>query len=139
MRASEILRKLADMIDATEGGQSSQMGSSPETSNHAELTAVSVDHTDDTEKGGTFVPPLQAKIELLKKSVDVDSVYDQQGPDEQLTGHGSAFTVVWPASFRCPNGTAPTLTSTLNKVDTIVAYTRDGGTNWFAYISGQNS
>ena len=57
----------------------------------------------------------------------------------QLTGNGSAFTVVWPASFRWPNGTAPTLTSTLNKVDTIVAYTRDGGTNWFAYISGQNS
>lgn len=89
MKASEILRKLADMIDATEGGQSSQMGASPETPNHAELTAVRVDHTDDTEKGGTFVPPLQAKIELLKKSVDVDSVYDQQGPDEQLTGHGS--------------------------------------------------
>ena len=89
MRASEILRKLADVIDSAEGGQESSMGQAPETPNHAELTAVSVDHTDDTEKGGTFVPPLQAKIELLKKSVDVDSVYDQQGPDEQLTGHGS--------------------------------------------------
>ena len=89
MKASEILRKLADMIDSAEGSQSTQMGASPENPNHAELTAVSVDHTDDTEKGGTFVPPLQAKIELLKKSVDVDSVYDELDPDEKLTGHGS--------------------------------------------------
>lgn len=88
MRASEILRKLADVIDSAEGGQESSMGQAPETPNHAELTAVSVDHQDGTEKGGTFVPPLQAKIELLKKSVDVDSIYDQTGPDEDLTGHG---------------------------------------------------
>ena len=92
MRASEILRKLADVIDSAEGADSGQqptMGSSPDTPNQAELTAVSVNHKDDTEKGGTFVPPLQAKIELLKKSVDVDSVYDQTGPDEDPTGHGS--------------------------------------------------
>jgi hypothetical protein len=38
---------------------------------------------------GVFVPPLQAKIELLKKAVDVDSIYDQAGPDEDLTGHGA--------------------------------------------------
>jgi hypothetical protein len=89
MRASEILRKLADVIDSAEGGQESTMGQAPETPNHAELTAVTVDHTDQTEKGGTFVPPLQAKIELLKKSVDVDSIYDETGPDEDLTGHGA--------------------------------------------------
>jgi hypothetical protein len=29
----------------------------------------------------TFVPPLQAKIELLKKAVDVDSIYDQGGDE----------------------------------------------------------
>ena len=91
MRASEILRGLADLIAAAEqgsGADTSTMGQSPETPNHAELAAVSVDHQDQTAKGGTFVPPLQAKIELLKKSVDVDSIYDQTGPDEELTGHG---------------------------------------------------
>jgi hypothetical protein len=31
----------------------------------------------------TFVPPLQAKIELLKKAVDVDSIYDQGGDELQ--------------------------------------------------------
>lgn len=90
MRASEILRGLADLIAAAEQGSSAgnQMGQSPETPNHAELTAVSVDHQDQTTKGGTFVPPLQAKLELLKKSVNVDNVYDQGGPDEELTGQG---------------------------------------------------
>ena len=90
MRASEILRGLADLIAAAEQGSESgnQMGQSPETPNHAELTAVKVDHEDHTDKGGVFVPPLQAKLELLKKSVNVDNVYDQGGPEEELTGHG---------------------------------------------------
>jgi hypothetical protein len=52
------------------------------------MVQVSADNTDHSDSG-TFVPPLQAKIELLKKSVGVDSVYDQQGPGEQLTGHGA--------------------------------------------------
>ena len=56
----------------------------------------------------------------------------------QLNGDGTARTVVWPTSFRWPGNTAPTLTSTLNKIDVIVAYTNDGGTNWFSFISGQN-
>lgn len=90
MRASEILRGLADLIAAAEQGSGAddQMGQTSDTPNHAELTAVSVDHQDQTDKGGTFVPPLQAKLELLKKSVNVDNVYDQSGPDEELTGHG---------------------------------------------------
>lgn len=52
------------------------------------LSPVAVDNTATPDQG-TFVPPLQAKLELLKKSVGVDSVYDQGGPDEQLTGQGA--------------------------------------------------
>jgi len=33
---------------------------------------------------GEFVPPLQKKIELMKKSVGVESVYDEEG--EQQNG-----------------------------------------------------
>ena len=55
-----------------------------------------------------------------------------------LTADGTARTVAWPGSFRWPSATAPTITSTLNKTDVIVAYTYDGGINWFAFISGQN-
>lgn len=55
-----------------------------------------------------------------------------------LTADGTARTVVWPTSFRWPGGTAPSITSTVNKVDTFMFYTVDGGTNWQAFISGQN-
>jgi hypothetical protein len=67
MKAAEILRKLADMIDNQ---------SEPVTG----LEPVDVDHTDNTE-APTMVPPLQAKLELLKKSVGVDNVYDREDCD----------------------------------------------------------
>ena len=68
MKAAEILRKLADLID------NQGEASSPVTG----LEPVDVDHTDNTETT-TFIAPLQAKLELLKKSVGVDNAYDEQG------------------------------------------------------------
>ena len=74
MKAAEILRKLADVID-----QHSSEGDRPTNSvPHAELAPVEVDHTDNTETT-TFIAPLQAKLELLKKSVGIDNAYDEQG------------------------------------------------------------
>ena len=71
MKAAEILRKLADVID-----QHSDEGDRPANSvPHAELAPVEVDHTDNTETS-TFVAPLQAKLELLKKSLGMDNAYD---------------------------------------------------------------
>ena len=73
MKAAEILRKLADMIDthSDEGGR-------PENSvPHAELAPVDVDNTDNTETT-TFITPLQAKLELLKKATGVESHYDDE-------------------------------------------------------------
>jgi hypothetical protein len=96
MRASEILRKLADVIDSQETGDMSNSQQAiqavapqqvPAQAQRAELVSVAVSN-NDTADSGTFVPPLQAKIELLKKAVDVDSIYDQSGSDEDLTGHG---------------------------------------------------
>ena len=81
MKASDILHGLADLLSGLEPKQTQ-----PEQG--VSLVQVSADNTDHSDSG-TFVPPLQAKIELLKKSVGVDSVYDQQGPGEQLTGHGA--------------------------------------------------
>jgi hypothetical protein len=51
---------------------------------------------------------------------------------------GTSRTVVWPASFKWPSGTAPTITSTNGKKDVFVFFTVDGGTSWQAFISGQN-
>lgn len=55
-----------------------------------------------------------------------------------LTGDGTQRSITWPSSFKWPGGVAPTITSTLNKVDVITAFTYDGGTRWFSFISGQN-
>ena len=55
-----------------------------------------------------------------------------------FTADGTARSVTWPASFRWPSGTAPTLTSTNTKKDVFIFFTVDGGTNWQAFISGQN-
>lgn len=76
MKAAEILRKLADLID-----QHSSEGDRPTNSvPHAELEPVAADNTDHTEQS-TFVAPLQAKLELLKKATGVESHYDQEPCD----------------------------------------------------------
>jgi hypothetical protein len=73
MKVAELLRSLADMISSVEGGDQTQQA-------EPMMTAVSVDNTDNTETG-VFVPPLQAKLEILKKSVGMDNVYDGQGDE----------------------------------------------------------
>jgi len=60
MRAAEILRQMADMIDAkSQPAQQSQ-------------TSGLIPEPNDT-----FLPPLQNKLELLKKAVGVENVYDE--------------------------------------------------------------
>jgi hypothetical protein len=66
MKAAEILRKLADMIDTHSDGEESRPSNSVP---HAELEPVAVDNTDGTNPT-SMIPPLQQKLELLKKSVD---------------------------------------------------------------------
>jgi hypothetical protein len=57
----------------------------------------------------------------------------------QFTADGTPRTVVWPVTVKWTGGIAPTLTSTNGKVDTFTFVTHDGGTNYFGFISGQNS
>jgi hypothetical protein len=66
MRASEFLRSLANTLAALETGVDA-----PGQSNG------SGQPVDDNV--GEFTPPLQTKIELLKKANNVKSVYDQNG------------------------------------------------------------
>lgn len=73
MNIAEILRKLADTVDGGSQDTSRPTNSMP----HAELTSVEVDNTDNTE-ATVAIPPLQAKLELLKKSMGMDSAYDQE-------------------------------------------------------------
>ena len=55
-----------------------------------------------------------------------------------ITGDGTARSVTWPTNFKWPSGTAPSITSTLNKKDVFVFFSSDGGSSWEAFISGQN-
>ena len=61
MRVAEILKHIIDLLDQEEQQQSQDITSSE--------TPV-------------MVPPLQQKIELLKKSSGMDNVYDDQPEDE---------------------------------------------------------
>ena len=72
MKISDILRDLAELMD--------QQGPESQTAEPKDFSQPEQDSED-----GVMVPPLQAKIELLKKAVDVPSTYDQDGngvPDE---------------------------------------------------------
>lgn len=75
MKASEILRGLADLIDKASGSSTDQTAS--------EFTPIQQPRGDGETP--VMVPPLQTKIELLKKAVDVDSVYDNCDDGDELT------------------------------------------------------
>ena len=80
MKASEILHGLAELLAGIESGQGMEH---PQAEVQAvELTPVEVDNTDSAE-AGKFVPPLQAKLEILKKSVGLDNVYGNGEGQEQ--------------------------------------------------------
>lgn len=72
MRASEVLRGLADLID----GLSTERTESSGSNIIQPVSSVAIDSQSDAQKT-TMVPPLQQKIELLKKSLSVDNAFDQ--------------------------------------------------------------
>lgn len=82
MKIAEILRSLADELEKGQTGPSIY-APRPETwnPNEAELTPVGAE-LDDQSETSVMVPPLQQKIELLKKAVGEPNVYtDDQEAD----------------------------------------------------------
>jgi hypothetical protein len=57
----------------------------------------------------------------------------------QFIADGTPRAVTWPGSVKWAGGTAPTLTSTLNKVDTFVLMTPNSGTDYYGFVSSQNA
>jgi len=55
-----------------------------------------------------------------------------------FTADGTPRAVTWPASVKWAGGTAPTLTSTNGKQDIFTFVTRDAGTSYLGFVSGQN-
>ena len=67
MKMAELLRQLADRLDQIESGSDADV-----------LDQNKAEPSDDSK----FMPPMQQKLELLKKGVGVESEFDDQGGDE---------------------------------------------------------
>jgi hypothetical protein len=80
MTAQELIRALLDVLDQKTHNTAMQP--------HAQLTIVDMpepEHHDNPHAEmsvDSMVPPLQQKMELLKKAVGVDSIFDQDGQPE---------------------------------------------------------
>lgn len=83
MRVEELLRSLIDKLDNIERNNSKQPPVVVHVHNNANgTTSANVDTTDEEhEPTGRFTPPLQQKIELLKKSAGLTSVFDLADDD----------------------------------------------------------
>ena len=78
MKITDLLRSLADKLDNIETGSNQAQPAEPK-----DFAQPEQDNHDDGS--GVMIPPLQQKLELLKKAVDVPSAFDQDdhgGPDE---------------------------------------------------------
>jgi len=74
MKASDIIQGLAELIAVIQKDQQAQKFQEPD--NTAKLTVVANTTPQPSEADNILmVPPLQQKIELLKKSVDVDNEF----------------------------------------------------------------
>ena len=84
MKISDILRDLADKLANIEQGRQTERPSNTEKS--ADDFQHEVDVIDKEEEGnGTgMIPPLQQKLELLKKATGVDSAFDDEGNHDEL-------------------------------------------------------
>ena len=90
----------------------------------------------DLAQGNVFSVALNANITTLSfTNIPSNSAI---GVTLIFTMDGTARTITWPSAVRWSGGTAPTLTSTSNKVDAFVLLTFDQGVNWYAFNSGQN-
>lgn len=94
MKPSEILRSLADMIDARQQA-AKPLGASgalnPRLMPQVASAPVDVEFEPASDCASqpddVFVPPLQLKIELLKKATGVDSIYDESDEECEETHH----------------------------------------------------
>lgn len=77
MRAAEFLKNLIDHAQQT---QSSGVTINIGTIN---IDTVAQASEPDTAETDTMVPPLQQKIELLKKNAGLNNVYDQQADEDE--------------------------------------------------------
>ena len=83
MKIADILRSLIDLVDAAESDEK-ESAKQPIIVNvnngTAQVEEPRAEQEDDLE---VMVPPLQQKIELLKKNAGLENVYDQQADEDE--------------------------------------------------------
>jgi hypothetical protein len=87
MKPSEILRNLADMIDAQQQSISEPGALAPEI--QPEEPVNTLEPAGDgsglaQQPDDIFIPPLQLKLELLKKATGVENVYDEAEQEDEM-------------------------------------------------------
>jgi hypothetical protein len=80
MTIQELLRSLISRLDKIENGNTQQPVVVHVHNNMNGETSSNVSNSED-EEPGPFTPPLQQKIELLKKSAGLKSVFDLADDD----------------------------------------------------------
>lgn len=88
MKIADILRNMADKLERIETGDN--MGKEGSDFQH-DVHAGAESGDQHAELTGVMIPPLQQKLEILKKSAGMDNAFDDQGSDElsdikKLTG-----------------------------------------------------
>lgn len=88
MSIEELLRSLIDRIDNIENSAAKQQPVVVHVHNNMNGdTSTEGDNTDEEHAPtGKFTPPLQHKIELLKKSAGIKSVFDLADDDGPFEG-----------------------------------------------------
>jgi hypothetical protein len=79
MKMADVLRDIADLLDQTPSGNDGADLSNNRTQNRLDVVQVNEPELDDEP---LMVPPLQAKLEILKKSEGMPNVYDEAGAEE---------------------------------------------------------
>lgn len=104
---------------------------------YAAVTSTTNATTVDCEAGNTFMHTLtEATTFTFSNPPATGTAYTMSVEIIQDAG-ATGFAVTWPTGVDWPAATAPTLTATASAVDVFVFTTRDGGTTWYGFTSGQ--
>lgn len=104
---------------------------------YSDVTSTTNATTVDCETGNAFSHTLTENTTFTFSNPPTSGTAYTFSLEIIQDASASGYTVTWPTSVDWPSATAPTLTATASAKDVFVFYTRDGGTNWYGFTSGQ--
>lgn len=81
MKMSDVLHSIADMLDQKEGGSNAPLNTEKSADKFQHDVDDGAEQAGSDSEVGKFIPPLQAKHEILKKSAGLDNEFDQQNDE----------------------------------------------------------